>query len=525
MKTKLLLIIILLFFTSSIIVSADVFEAGYSNEMFYLTYAYYNVSTGNIEEAVKIFEKLIESEDEKIKISALRELIQIYDYMGVGRLVRQYLDKYFEITEEDYFPHLYQGILYLKTDNYEEAKKSIEKSFELNPDVKELSFYLGSVYYATENYDTAIFYFERFLLYNPPVPTVLLNLGKLYFIQEEYEKTVKFLNDYISMVPLNQEAYFILGTAYENLGYEEKSIKTYEKAVHIMPDNELVVRKLIMYYFENRMNDKFKELILYLNKFNLFSLDDLMTYSLLGVEIGEYDFTLEIVNFIISVRPDLFEAYVVKSFILEKKFMFKQALNNYSRALQIRPNALEIYFAKGKVYEILDDYKNAYETYKKAIEIRSFSTQALFLAASVNEKMGEYEKAEEYFIELLKINPEHTSALNYLGYMYAEQNINIDTASKLIRKALELQPKNHYYLDSLAWVYYRKGQYEQAYMYIQESIKYAVTEEAVIYEHYGDICIKLNKIDEAIDAYKHSLDIKNDDSVQQKLDAILNKIN
>ena len=70
------------------------------------------------------------------------------------------------------------------------------------------------------------------------------------------------------------------------------------------------------------------------------------------------------------------------------------------------------------------------------------------------------------FVKLLKktieINPKHDGSLNTLGYMYAEEGENLDEAMDLIIRALVIDPDNGAYLDSLAWVYYKKGEYQKA---------------------------------------------------------------
>ena len=66
------------------------------------------------------------------------------------------------------------------------------------------------------------------------------------------------------------------------------------------------------------------------------------------------------------------------------------------------------------------------------------------------------------FHRVILIDPKNAEAYNYAGYMFAEKGIRLDEAERLIQKALELEPENGYYIDSLGWAYYQQGRYTDA---------------------------------------------------------------
>src|SRR3970282_1155612 len=75
---------------------------------------------------------------------------------------------------------------------------------------------------------------------------------------------------------------------------------------------------------------------------------------------------------------------------------------------------------------------------------------------------GEFDAMVVELRKAIEINPKNTDALNYLGYSFAERNINIAAAYELIQRALEINPGNGFIIDSLGWVYYRQGKYDLA---------------------------------------------------------------
>jgi tetratricopeptide (TPR) repeat protein len=88
--------------------------------------------------------------------------------------------------------------------------------------------------------------------------------------------------------------------------------------------------------------------------------------------------------------------------------------------------------------------------------------------------------------------------------MLADRNVRVGEAEKMIAKALEQEPNNGAYLDSLGWAQYRLGKYEEALASLQRSA--ALTQrDSTIHDHLGDVYFKLNKLKEAIAAWQQSI--------------------
>jgi tetratricopeptide (TPR) repeat protein len=92
----------------------------------------------------------------------------------------------------------------------------------------------------------------------------------------------------------------------------------------------------------------------------------------------------------------------------------------------------------------------------------------------------------KYLKKVIEINPQHADALNYLGYSYAEKGVNLEEARSLISKALDLKPDNGYIIDSLGWVYFKLGQYDEALKTLLKAAE-IVKDDPVIFEHIGDV--------------------------------------
>jgi tetratricopeptide (TPR) repeat protein len=122
------------------------------------------------------------------------------------------------------------------------------------------------------------------------------------------------------------------------------------------------------------------------------------------------------------------------------------------------------------------------------------------------EQAGLYDKAADLLRKSIALDPANSAeAYNYMGYMWADHNMNLNEAEAMIRRALESEPNNASYLDSLGWVEFRKGKFDQALSDLLRAAKAAEREDPVVFEHIGDTYLKLNRIPEALEAWKKAL--------------------
>jgi tetratricopeptide (TPR) repeat protein len=160
----------------------------------------------------------------------------------------------------------------------------------------------------------------------------------------------------------------------------------------------------------------------------------------------------------------------------------------------------EIY-QKGKRW---DDTSKALDAAEKLSQSVEEKQDIWFMRGATFEKQKKIEASEAEFRKVLAANPDHASALNYLGFMLADRNIRLQESLNMINKALEKDPNNGAYLDSLGWVYYRLGRFTEAEEVIRRAIE-KVPLDPSIHDHMGDVLIRESKLREAIGQWEASL--------------------
>jgi tetratricopeptide (TPR) repeat protein len=105
---------------------------------------------------------------------------------------------------------------------------------------------------------------------------------------------------------------------------------------------------------------------------------------------------------------------------------------------------------------------------------------------------------------VLASDPEYASALNYLGYMLADQNMKLEEALGYIKRAVDLDPSNGAYLDSLGWAYFRLGKYELAEDNLLKASQKINTDPTVL-DHLGDLYQKTGRLKLAASNWERAL--------------------
>ncbi len=136
------------------------------------------------------------------------------------------------------------------------------------------------------------------------------------------------------------------------------------------------------------------------------------------------------------------------------------------------------------------------------------------------EQAGLYDKAADLFKKSIAIDPASAAdAYNYLAYMWAEHNMRLGEAEEMIKLALQSDSNNGAYLDTLGWLEYRQGKFDQALVDLLRAAQKLTRDDPVVFEHIGDTFAKMNKIAQAVDAWQKALNLDpKNKSLSEKID-------
>jgi tetratricopeptide (TPR) repeat protein len=163
-----------------------------------------------------------------------------------------------------------------------------------------------------------------------------------------------------------------------------------------------------------------------------------------------------------------------------------------------------LYLAHSQLYVTREEFEAARAVIEDGLADLPESERLRFQLGAIFERQKDYVAAEGEFQQLLNSNPDFADVLNYLGYMLAERGVRLDEALGYIQRAVELDPYNGAYLDSLGWVYFKQDNLEKAEIHLKEAARLQ-NFDPVILEHLGDLYVRKGKPDEARRYYEQSL--------------------
>jgi len=159
------------------------------------------------------------------------------------------------------------------------------------------------------------------------------------------------------------------------------------------------------------------------------------------------------------------------------------------------------------VIQSLELWPRLEEESRKLLERFPGDRELMFSLATALERQGRFDESVEVFEKLLKAHPDDAGAANYLGYMLADADRDLDHALELIEQAIKAEPENGAYLDSMGWVLYRMGRTAQAEIWLEKALSRSGPQAADILAHLGEVRLKLGRREEGLVLLRRALDL------------------
>lgn len=281
----------------------------------------------------------------------------------------------------------------------------------------------------------------------------------------------------------------IMGGYYEKLGDIDKALDQYRNAVAVDRQNAYLHLSLAAAYIKKNEVDK-----------------------------ATAELTLAS-----KLEPEAVEPHAVLALLYFTQNKPEDAGREYGAALEkavlLEPKNAAIYKNLAALYMERGDLEKAERAYKAAIGLAPSDHEAYFFLAHVYA--GRKNKAEELksLRKAIELKPDYHPALNYLGYTLVEDNTSLDEAGRLLEKAVALDPNNGAYIDSRGWLRFRQGRFKEALSDLENASK--LLQDPVIYEHLGDVYVRLKDPAKARASWEKSLELDDkQESVRGKLDAL-----
>jgi tetratricopeptide (TPR) repeat protein len=351
-------------------------------------------------------------------------------------------------------------------------------------------------------------------------PNVELMLGRLYSQQGEAEKAISPLRRVVEEYPGYPDAALLLAEAYADAGQAAEGAAVLETTLAQNPGFFRGRLRLAELYEEQQRFKEAAAAYAAARKSNPRA-DLLGAHAAALINGGNPAEARRILSEALggAATPDASQLYLLGQ--AERRLGNAAAASDAAARLRkahpddLRALYLEAHLASDAGRH--DEAIKAYETLAAAVpDDPTFVYQHAFLL----DEAGRTAEAEKVLRARLAREPEDAQALNSLGYMFAERGQRLDEAVELLHRALEIEPGNPSYLDSLGWAYFRQGRDDLAEEPLAKAAS-ALPRTSVVQEHLGDLRYRQKRFADAIAAWERALDGDGEDidraAIEKKL--------
>ena len=433
---------------------------------------------------------------------------------------------------------------------HDEAIRIWSRLLKQNPDKGEINSALAEAYTAKGDLKSAVACYDSLESAMGMMEPITIEKLKLYGYMGNRDAMVAEAEKLQRTFPQNTDYMRLLGDIYLEVGRDSAALSMYDRALALEPENGYVYLSKAGYYekkgdsiaYNNEIRNALMNRHIDVNtKLNIFStyIIDLMKKK---QELHRVD----------SLFTDMLEQYPQEEPVhrlfgmyLSSRQEFTRAEEQYAIAADLAPTNPEnwlqligLYLYQEKYPEVIEvgkraiqyvpDQKDIYmyvavastqtKSYAEALDMletgltyvdeRDNETKSFFYGqmGDVYHSSGDREKAYAMYDKALSYNASNIAVLNNYSYFLATEGRDLDKAERMSAQTVKAEPDNATYLDTYAWIFFKKGDYSLARLYMKNALDKSPEASAELFEHYGDILYMLGEVDEAVEYWQKALD-------------------
>ncbi len=483
------------------------------------------------------------------------ELGQLYTVIGKAEMALKATKKAYESNPSNWWYNLNLISLYAAL---KQNDKALDIAYNLEnyyPEKEEVYQIQNSLYKETKQFEKAIEALDKLERIAGVDGAISMDKFNLYLQLKQNKKAIAEIDKLSAKFPSDMRYKVLRGDIFMYQKMPEKAFEVYKQVEANEPQNPYVYVSLSDYYKDKGDNEKSKE-----NIVKALKLDDLEVEQKITI-LGDYvknlvsdtvklDETESLFKLLLDRYPLEERVYDYYAVFLQFRKRNVEALANYEtmlninpkneqtwmqlvqlrlqeqnfeelkiaadRAIATLPEIHQYYFYKGIAETQLKNYQAALDANYKAISLVK-ETEKLVKGdyyaqiGDIYYKMDSTERAFEAYEKALEANSVNVYVMNNYAYYLSEKNQNLKKAESLSAKTIEKEPKNSTYLDTYAWIFYQQGNYSLAKFYMERAIDNMDKRQdpGVMYEHYGDILLKMGNEKKALEMWKKAYETEN----------------
>ncbi len=397
--------------------------------------------------------------------------------------------------------------LYMKEKNFDRATEVLLTLARNQPNEPAGHFYLGKVYEARGKLDKAETEYRWVFDRDPNATNGATELLRVLVRQEKTAKIKRVCDKIISQDPNNELARKVLSHIMigENKFDDALAHLTALESIEEDPSETRFKVALIQIEKQN-YREAIRELSLVLAK-NPKHAEARYYLASLYAGSGKRKEAIEELAAIERDSPMYVKARTFAAYVYRQQDDLDGALESVDQALEAEPDNLNLTLYSVLISRDMGNYKQAEKKLRQALEVYPNDERVQFNLAVVLHERGNEAEALKLMERIVEVNPKNSDALNFVAYAHAESGGDLKRAEELARRALEIKSGDGYYLDTLGFVQFKRGDLKLA----EETLSRAVAstgQDPVIIEHYVEVLLAQGKEREVISLLKSIADLE-----------------
>jgi tetratricopeptide (TPR) repeat protein len=374
-----------------------------------------------------------------------------------------------------------------------DAEKRLARLVQLHPQAKDEREMYADVLVHLEKNDDAVAQYQALLKDDPGRAETAYRLSHLYETLGKKDEAIQALKDALAAAPDSALLQDALARAY----YRQEKYDDAEKGFsQLIQANGQDTDSLLFRGMSRLQAKKYKEAqedFQKLGEMDAGNPSQLYGLGLAQLWQGKRDEAEGTFKKLVEAHPSAVAGYTQLAFIYDKTSRTAEAVGLLERGVKENPESVELYLLLGSAQLDLGQPKKAEKVFVDGIKATGNSTALRFQLAVLYDQNGKFADAESELKAIIDIEPSNAQALNYLGYSWIDRDKNLQEGEALIRRALKVEPDNHYYQDSLGWACYKQGRYDEAKAALIQAVSQPndSPEEWIVFEHLGKVYEKL----------------------------------
>ncbi|MCS7078611.1 MAG: tetratricopeptide repeat protein [Chloracidobacterium sp.] len=378
---------------------------------------------------------------------------------------------------------------------------------------------------------------QRILSVHPNHPEALSILAQVQRRSGRREEAVKTLQQALAGQDVTETLaqQYALAETLAELGRIEEAVAAYESALRsvVNPDNsvsesqreraELILMRIAATYKAAGRNDK--EIATYDRMRRMLgaesALADMLEIESLRSE-GRHEEALKAARAARRRFPQERQFVYLEAQVLSRLGQVDQALKELKKVAEEVDDAGEIAQMKAIILSDANRFEDAEQSARQAVRYDEKNIAYLVTLSSILERRKQYAESEQLLRTVLSLDPDNPTALNNLGYFLAERNERLDEALALVQRAVNIEPTNSSFLDSLGWVYFKQNRLDLAKYYIEQALGYD-RRNATLNDHLGDVLERMGDLEGARRQWKIARSLATDPEEIHRIEAKLQR--